>query len=291
MNPTIKNHSENVKGYKAVKKDGKGFYTDGLGSGKKTYFKKGAIVKVEGEPVLCKNGIHFFRNIGIAVDYLEKNNAIFEVESLGNVQEDTGKSVTNKIKIGNKITLKQLKGIFDDPKKLNSGNYNSGDKNSGDNNSGYKNSGYKNSGYKNSGNYNSGDKNSGYKNSGYKNSGYKNSGNYNSGDNNSGYKNSGNNNSGDYNSGNYNSGDGYRDFFCTKTKYFLFDVEVKKETIDKFNNIDMYSWFELNESSIDGYKKAWEKCPENVLDELKKIPQFKLKKNKAKFKEITGINL
>ena len=137
MNPIIKNHSESVKGYKAVKRDDKGFYTDGMGNGEKTYFKKGQIVEVEGIPKLCKNGIHFFRNIAIAVDYLESGNAIFEVESLGDIQEDTEKCVTNKIKIGSKVTLKQLKEIFDDPDKMNSGDSNSGNWNTGNGNTGY----------------------------------------------------------------------------------------------------------------------------------------------------------
>ncbi len=263
MNPTIKNHSESIKGYKAVKRDSKGYYTDGMGNAEKVYFKKGQTVEVKGAPVLCENGIHFFRNIALAIDYLENGNAIIEVESIGDIQEDTEKAVTNKIKIGSKVTLRQLKSIFDNPENMNSGGMNSGDMNSGGRNSGGRNSGYRNSGYRNSGDMNSGDRNSGDRNSGGM-------------------------NSGDMNSGDMNSGDGYRNYFCTKTKYFLFDIEVKEKTIEKVNNIDMY-WFELEEQGTDGYKKAWSECPKEVLDEFRSIPQFK--KNKAKFKEITGLDL
>jgi hypothetical protein len=306
MNPTVKNHSEKIKGYKAMKKDKNGFYTDGMGNAEKVYFKKGQVIEIDGDPVLCSNGIHFFRNIAFAIDYLENNNAIFEIESIGDVQEDTEKCVTNKIKVGSKVTLKQLKDIFDDPKKMNSGNCNSGYRNSGDWNSGDSNSGNRNSGDWNSGNRNSGDSNSGNRNSGDSNSGdsnsgncnsgnwnsgNRNSGNWNSGDSNSGNCNSGNWNSGDSNSGNCNSCNGYKNYFCTKTKYFLFDVEVKKQTIDKLTDLDFYSWFELEEKGKEGYKKAWSKMPDSLKSELKSIPQFKLKKNKLKFKEITGINL
>lgn len=99
MNPTVKNHKDKIVGYKAVKKDKHGYYTDGMGRGTKTYYKLGKKYVVEGEPILCENGIHFFRHYCFALDYLEAGNAILKVESFGDVQEDTEKCVTNKIKI------------------------------------------------------------------------------------------------------------------------------------------------------------------------------------------------
>jgi hypothetical protein len=181
----------------------------------------------------------------------------------------------------------------------NSGNYNSGyrnsgDCNSGDGNSGNYNSGDYNSGYRNSGNYNSGDYNSGNRNSGNRNSGNRNSGNYNSGNynsgyRNSGYRNSGNRNSGNYNSGDYNSGNGYINYFCTKTRLFLFDIEVE-EIPPSLLNLNM-SWFKLEEKRKEGYLKAWSKCPVKILEIFRNIPEFQKEENKNKFKEITGISL
>ena len=174
MNPTMKNHKEKIIGYKAVKKDNKGYYTDGLGNAEKMYFQLNKTYSVKGSPELCKNGIHFFRNYCFALDYLEKGNVILKIESLGEVQEDTYKCVTNKCKI---VAVEYVKEV-------------DGNRNSGDRNSGYCNSGNYNSGHRNSGYYNSGNYNSGYCNSGNYNSGYYNSGNRNSGDCNSGYNSS-----------------------------------------------------------------------------------------------------
>jgi len=39
------------------------------------------------------------------------------------------------------------------------------------------------------------------------------------------------------------------------------------------------------------YKKAWSKCPDKILNILRSIPEFTVDVNKAKFKEITGIDL
>jgi hypothetical protein len=323
MNPTVKNHKENIIGFKAVKKDEKGYYTDGLGNAKKMYFELGKEYEVNGEPVLCKNGIHFFRHYCFALDYLQQGNVILKIESIGEVQEDTEKCVTNKIKIleldykedvddknntgngntGNGNTGNRNTGNRNSGDK-NSGHWNSGDRNSGDWNSGHCNSGDKNSGNGNSGDWNSGDWNSGDKNSGDRNSGDWNSGDWNtgngnsgdwnsghwnsgngntgngnSGDKNSGHWNSGHCNSGDKNSGDFNSCNGYRNFFCTQTRYFLFDIECTEEEAMEARFLDT-SWFDLT----NGYKEAWRKCPEEVLDQIKKLKNF----NADKFFEITG---
>ena len=277
MNPTIKNHKDKIVGYKAFRKDEKGIYTDGMGNSEKVYFEEGKSYKVKGEPVLCKNGYHFFRHFCFAIDYLETGNIIYKVEILGKVQEDTEKAVTNHLKI---LNIEYQEDFIKDDN-LNSGDMNSGYVNSGDRNSGYRNSGDMNSGDMNSGNMNSGNRNSGDRNSGDMNSGNMNSGYMNSGDMNSGYRNSGDRNSGYRNSGDMNSGDGYINSFCTKTKYFLFDIECTKKEANEIYNLD-FSWFDLTDKT---YKEAWGKCPKSVLGEIKKLRNF----NREIFKEITGI--
>ena len=132
--------------------------------------------------------------------------------------------------------------------------------------------------------------NSGHCNSGNRNSGDYNSGDYNSGNYNNGNHNSGDYNNGDYNSGNFNSGDGYRNYFCTKTRYFLFDTEVSENTNQKVDLIfrEMYSWFNLEDKT---YKEAWKSCPKETLSQLAKLPEFQTKSARKKFKEITGLAL
>jgi hypothetical protein len=48
-------------------------------------------------------------------------------------------------------------------------------------------------------------------------------------------------------------------------------------------------WFSL-EGGV-SYKQAWSKCPDEVLEVLRSIPEFNLPENKAKFKSITGLDL
>jgi len=271
-------------GYKAFKQDKNGIYTDGMGNAKRIYWKVGERKKIDEKLELCKNGFHFFEYLCFAINYLEEDNIIYEVIIYGDIIRDTFKLCTNDIEIKRKVTKKELRKIIKN--NLNSGNHNSGNYNSGNLNSGDCNSGNYNSGDCNSGNYNSGNYNSGYYNSGNCNSGNYNSGNYNSGGCNSGNYNSGYYNSGNYNSGGCNSGNGHLNYFCTKRKYFLFDIEVNKIP-EKILNLDM-SWFNLNNKT---YKEAWNECPIDIINILKSIPEFNIKENKIKFKEITGIDL
>jgi hypothetical protein len=303
---------------KAFKSD---MTTGGIGGSKYTEFKVGKTYEVTGKPELCSNGFHFFRkqDLCFGIDYHGEGTILCEIEVLGAVKQDTFKLCTNKMKIVRRIPKKEWSKLLDKQNNSgnrNSGNYNSGNRNSGDYNSGGCNSGGCNSGHYNSGNYNSGDYNSGNRNSGdynsgyynsgdynsggcnsgnynsgdynsgYYNSGYYNSGNRNSGDYNSGDYNSGHYNSGDYNSGDYNSGNGYHNYFCTRTKYFLFDIEVK-EIPSKLRYLDM-SWFSLENKS---YKEAWKQCPMDILETLSNIPEFQTDEAKKKFTEITGLTL
>ena len=74
-------------------------------------------------------------------------------------------------------------------------------------------------------------------------------------------------------------------FFCTKSKYFLFDVEIV-QIPDILKTISL-DWF----NPALGYKKAWKNCPKEFLDKLRTIPEFQLEENKKKFKEITGLDI
>ena len=192
-----------MKGYKAFNKD---LTCKGM------QYKVGEIFEMDENPICCKRGFHFCKNIADVYNFYEAsdNTRICEVEALGNiVTDDDVKYCTNKIKIIKEIHSKAIKHCNVDKTDVgycNSGHFNSGYYNSGNFNSGHFNSGYYNSGNRNSGNRNSGNRNSGNYNSGNYNSGYYNSGNYNSGNYNSGYYNSGYYNSGNHNSGNHNSG-------------------------------------------------------------------------------------
>ncbi len=303
-----------MKYWKAVRKTNKNniFQTGGIGGSEKTDFKVGETYEVSGEPELCNNGFHFYKQENFVFGLSLFGNKIIgflEIEPLSEVVSDTEKCVSTKIKILRYVPKKEWQKLVkkdDNSGDYNSGNYNSGNQNSGSYNSGYRNSGNwnsgnynsgncnsgnHNSGNWNSGNYNSGNCNSGYSNSGNCNSGHYNSGNCNSGDYNSGNCNSGYSNSGDYNSGNrnsgsYNSGNGYKTKFCTKMKYFLFDTEVTKKTYEKFViNMD---WFSLIDKT---YQEAWSSCPPEILEELKRLPVLQTSNAKKKFTEITGLKL
>ena len=266
-----------MRGIKAFKLIGNKLYTGGRGGSIDTKWKVGDTKEVSGDPVLCKNGFHFFRekDLCFGINFFEDHPTAFcEIDALGKIVHDNHKYATNKIKILRRIPKKEWQKKIKN--KSNAGDFNGGKHNSGDQNSGDYNSGDLNSGDFNSRHYNSGDRNSGSHNSGY----------CNSGDHNSGGCNSGNYNSGDYNSGDFNSGNGYINCFCTQTRYFLFDIEVK--TIrPEILSFDM-RWFNLQGKK---YKEAWQQCPHDILLKLWYIPEFRKPKNQKKFQEITGINL
>ena len=136
-----------------------------------------------------------------------------------------------------------------------------------------------------------------------------NAGSYNSGSHNSGNHNAGSYNAGSYNSGNCNSGT-IIGSFCSKKKYFLFNKECNKEEYEQINKINFY-WFKLvkwipweemteeekekypSAKTIKGYlkvreyKEVWAECPSEVLEQIKRLPNF----NAKVFREITGIEV
>jgi hypothetical protein len=215
MNPTIKNHKEKIIGYKAFKKDGDKIFTDGMGHSKRVYFEENGIYETDGLPVLCENGFHFFRHFCFAIDYLEPENVIHKIETIGDVQEDTEKCVTNKIKIlgfcYEEFESHRNNGDQNNGDQ-NNGDQNNGDQNNGDQNNGYrnncwKNNGDKNNGYQNNGDQNNGDQNNGDQNNGWRNTGWQNNGSRNTGWQNNGSQNNGNKNNGSQNNGYQNNGD------------------------------------------------------------------------------------
>ena len=184
-------------------------------------YEIGKVYVFDGQPIPCKQGFHFCKNIVDVYKFYSasKDTRVCEVKPLGEIVTDDGiKFCTNELEIVKEIINPRLKTNLGDDNtgfcnsgKYNSGNHNSGNHNSGNNNTGDWNSGYYNSGWFNHGSYNwgnsnTGDWNDGYNNSGDFNNGHCNSGSYNSGSYNSGYYNYGNHNSGYWNVGNWNVG-------------------------------------------------------------------------------------
>ena len=253
-----------MKAFKAMKKDQtcRGFK-----------FEVGKTYEVEGDPVLCRNGFHFCKDLVLTLEYYPidediNENLYAEVEICGDykLEEPTGhKGVTNRLKILRILSEDEvLSTVYDN---CNSGNYNSGNYNSG-----YYNSGYRNSGYYNSGYYNSGDRNSGNYNSGYYNSG-----NRNSGDHNSGYYNSGNRNSGNHNSGDWNLCSNESGFFNSSEpkviRVFGKDCELE---VWKSSAKPSFLFFDLDPDL--GYKgsfmKSYKEATKKDIDLLKALPNF-----------------
>ena len=126
-----------IIGYKAMKKDKKGIYTDGNGYSP-IYWKVGQREEIKGEIELGKRGFHFFRHLVFAINYFDKDNDIYEVRANGKIIEDTEKLVTRDLEIIRKIPKREIKKLIDTNR--NSGDWNSGDTNSGNMNSGNMNS-------------------------------------------------------------------------------------------------------------------------------------------------------
>jgi hypothetical protein len=166
----------------------------------KFQYEVGRVYEMEGLPKVCERGFHFCERFTDVHDYYKlENSRVCEIEALGDIGKEDGKSATNRIKIIRELSREEICTL------ANIGNRNTGCWNTGDRNSGNWNTGNCNSGYFNRGDNNAGDSNSDDNNSGNRNSGRWNSGNRNSGDNNVGDSNSGNRNSGSYNSGEFNS--------------------------------------------------------------------------------------
>jgi len=120
---------EKVKGYKA-------FDADLMCRGMQ--YEVGKEFTADGELKVCGNGLHFCAKCGDVFDYYDfdpERTRVCEVEALGKVETEGGKSCTDRLKVVRELAWEEV---------LRDAN-----------------SGYRNSGYRNSGNWNSGDRNSG----------------------------------------------------------------------------------------------------------------------------------
>ena len=114
-------------------------------------------------PICCDRGFHFCANLADCFSYysFDSENKVAEIEAYGDIDTETNKHCTNKIKIIRELSWEEVLRLVNSGKNntglKNSGNRNSGDCNSGDCNSGNRNSGDRNSGNCNSGDWNSGD--------------------------------------------------------------------------------------------------------------------------------------
>ena len=118
-----------MKGYKVFNPD---FTCRGF------QFEVGKTYRHEGDIGLCKAGFHFCRKAADCFSFYSFNpdNKVAEVESLGLVESDDVKSVTNEIKIVREIPWHEVLEIVNEGKN-NSGLCNTGNWNTGDWNTGY----------------------------------------------------------------------------------------------------------------------------------------------------------
>ena len=131
-------------GWKACKKVNAGykkFCTGGVGGSKYTEFEVGKTYSVDGNPELCRNGYHFYRpeDFIFGITLFGDDTVFIEIETSGEVIEDTEKRVSSAITILRYIPTKEWKKKINVSR--NSGDWNSGSSNSGDCNSGSRNSG------------------------------------------------------------------------------------------------------------------------------------------------------
>ena len=243
------------------------------------------VFEQEGALELCKNGIHFCKELLNCFNYydFDSDNHVAEVEAIGEiiVREDLGKCCTNKLKIIRELTQEE---IFE---KVNIGNICRGRGNSGD----YNHGNY-NSGDGNVGDFNSGDENKGFANSGGYNRGSRNSGNFNVGSFNSGCHNCGNGNSGNCNVGYYNTGDWNNTdysagcFNTTPDKFRMFNKSTNM-TREEWRSSNAYTILSNMPDVIGCRQIWWEAISPELKSAVLSIPNF----DAEIFKEITGINV
>ncbi len=101
-------------------------------------FKVGEVAQVQGEPIICENGIHFCWNLNDVHEYYNLATCVIcEVEPVGDVVADTDgkKCCTNKLKLLRLLTKEEVLRISnsgtDNTGFINSGNWNTGNRNTG----------------------------------------------------------------------------------------------------------------------------------------------------------------
>lgn len=262
------------------------------------------VFEQEGKLELCKNGIHFCKELLKCFDYYNFEGCgihVAEVEAIGEIIEDERKCCTNKLKIIRELTWEEILkrvNIGDNCKgrgntgSCNDGDYNAGignvgDLNSGDHNIGSMNSGEDNCGNKNSGVRNIGSMNSGKDNYGNRNSGNANDGSFNTGDYNWGRGNSGNWNIGDYNTGNWNMTNYSTGYFNTTPDEIRIFNKPTKMTREEWISSDAYAVFSQMPVVIENRQIWWKIISQAQKNAILSIPNFDAKI----FKEITGIDV
>ena len=244
------------------------------------------IFEQDGELELCKNGIHFCKELLECFNYynFEYGIHVAEVEAIGEIIEDKDerKCCTNKLKIIRELTWEEIfkrVNIGDNCK----GRGNTGSCNDGDYNTGIGNAGDINSGDHNIGSMNSGDDNYGNRNSGNTNDGSSNTGNYNWGRRNSGDWNIGDYNTGSWNMTNYSTG-----YFNTtpddEIRIFNKPVEITREEWINSYAYAVLSWMPI---IIENRQSWWKTISQAQKNAILSIPNFDAKI----FKEITGIDV
>ena len=189
-----------IKGYKV-------FYSN-LTAHAGFQYEIGKSYEMDESPIACQRGFHFCKALKDCFNYFQfdPRNRIAIVEAYGECVDDaSGKSATNKIRILKEISWYEALDLLNNGK-ANTGMNNNGNSNSGDDNDENKNTGNRNFGDNNSGDDNNGNGNTGNKNDGNRNVGDANDGLFNTGNDNRGNKNSGNFNAGNENTGSYNDG-------------------------------------------------------------------------------------
>ena len=182
-------------------------------------YEIGKTYEIAEEPILCKRGFHFCRNLSDCFRYykFDPENKVAEVEASGAMVTKNGrKYVANKITIVRELSWQEVLELvntgkdctgFGNTNNNNTGNYNTGCSNGGDCNTGSWNAGNYNTGSNNDGSFNTGVCNDGSYNTGNNNAGHHNAGNNNDGFRNTGSWNKGSDNTGDHNDGDCNTGD------------------------------------------------------------------------------------
>jgi hypothetical protein len=301
-----------VHGYKAFEKDwtclDKQYTCPGL-------------FEEEGKLEICRNGIHFCRNLIDCFNYYPFSDCrVAEVIAHGDVIDsiDRSKSCTNKLEIIREIPMEKIIKMANIGTKClgygNIGSSNNGIHNSGHNNYGIGNAGSYNSGSCNAGSYNIGDFNTGNDNIGIRNTGDGNHGNWNSGNYNIGHVNTGDWNKSDYSAGCFNTEKQYIYLFNKLSNWTMEDWlrsrarcvlnSMNGITNESFINIVPYERMTPDEiakhpeSEVTGFflevnyrgnceRQEWWNClDEEDKEEVMLIPNF----DPEIFKEITGIN-
>ncbi len=290
---------EVVKGFKGFNKDLKC---------RNFQYEVGKTYEIKEDIKLCSTGFHFcrdFKNVDGYYDFRETDNRFCEIEALGKVidQENSEKSVTNRIKIVREIPRQEMYDTLNEGKgntgfyntgysntgnsntgnrntgNSNTGNSNTGNRNTGNSNTGNRNTGYSNTGYSNTGDRNTGDRNTGDWNTGYSNTGNSNTGNRNTGNSNTGYSNTGNRNTGDWNTGDSNTGDSNTGDWnkTNRSAGVLCNQEPKMLMFNKPTDMTWDEWQETRAFDLlcDMQKSEWIWFDNMTDDEKAKYPSAK----------------